>query len=130
MTNETERDAYAMALMGRSATDLNPLIEDGAEGYKLLTDAMQKYDLDFIDDETLQKANDFNDQIDIMKSVTMIALQNIGSPFNSSPIFRRIGACAFYWLLFGKLLFGLFGLRPNFRLASNLFSRAFYLFYR
>lgn len=79
MTNETERDAYAMALMGRSATDLNPLIEDGAEGYKLLSDAMSKYDLEFVDDETLQKANDFNDQMDIMKSVTLIALQNLGS---------------------------------------------------
>ena len=79
MTNETERDAYAMALMGRSATNLNPLIEDGAEGYKLLSDAMEKYDLDFVDEDTLKRANDFNDQMDIMKSVTMIALQNIGS---------------------------------------------------
>lgn len=31
MTNETQRDAYAMVLMGKSAQDLNPLIEAGAE---------------------------------------------------------------------------------------------------
>lgn len=79
MENETERDAYAMALMGRSATELNPLIEDGAEGYKLLTDAMQKYDLEFVDEETLQRANDFNDMLDVMKSVGMIAFQNLGT---------------------------------------------------
>ena len=29
--NETERDALAMALLGKSATDLNPLIEAGSE---------------------------------------------------------------------------------------------------
>lgn len=79
MENETERDAYAMALMGRAATDLNPLIEDGAEGYKLLTEAMQKYDLEFVDDETLQKANDFNDLLDVMKSVGAIAFQQLGT---------------------------------------------------
>lgn len=83
MKNETERDAYAMALMGRSATNLNPLILDGAEGYELLGKAMEKYDLDFIDEETLKKANDFNDQMDIMKSVTMIALQNIGTELSA-----------------------------------------------
>lgn len=79
MENETERDAYAMALLGNKATELNPLIEDGAEGYKLLTDAMQKYDLEFVDEETLQRANDFNDMLDVMKSVGMIAFQNIGT---------------------------------------------------
>lgn len=79
MTNETERDAYAMALMGRSATELNPLIEDGAEGYRLLTEAMEKYDLDFVDEETLQKANDFNDQLDTMKAIGTIALQTVGA---------------------------------------------------
>lgn len=79
MENETERDAYAMALMGRSATELNPLIEDGAEGYKLLTEAMQKYDLDFVDEETLQRANDFNDLLDVSRSVLAIALQNLGT---------------------------------------------------
>lgn len=79
MTNETERDAYAMALMGRSATELNPLIEDGAEGYKLLTEAMEKYDLEFVDEETLQRANDFNDLLDVTKAVGMIAFQQLGT---------------------------------------------------
>ena len=79
MENVTERDAYAMALMGRSATDLNPLILDGAEGYEILAKAMEKYDLDFVDEDTLKRANDFNDQMDLMKAVTYIAFQNIGT---------------------------------------------------
>ncbi len=36
--NETERDALAMELLGKSAMDLNPLIKEGADGLKRLTD--------------------------------------------------------------------------------------------
>ena len=36
--NETERDALAMALLGKSATDLNPLIEAGADKMEELAD--------------------------------------------------------------------------------------------
>ena len=53
MKNETERDALAMTLMGKSAANLNPLIEDGGETYKEVADTLAKYDLDFIDQETL-----------------------------------------------------------------------------
>ena len=83
MENETERDAYAMALLGRQATELNPIIEDQGESYKLLTDAMQKYDLEFVDEETLQRANDFNDQLDIMKALGLVALQNLGATLSA-----------------------------------------------
>lgn len=38
MTNETERDALAMELFGKSATDLNPLIKAGADELKRLGD--------------------------------------------------------------------------------------------
>lgn len=79
MTNETERDAYAMALMGRSAAELNPLIEDGGEAYTRLAETMKKYGLDFIDQETLDKANQFNDELDTIKSIGTIAFQTIGS---------------------------------------------------
>lgn len=39
MDNATERDAASMALMGKSAQDLNPLIATGSEGLKEYTDA-------------------------------------------------------------------------------------------
>lgn len=77
--NETERDALAMTLMGKSAAELNPLIEDGGETYEQVAKTMQKYGLDFVDQETLDKANQFNDQLDTMKLIGSVALAQIGS---------------------------------------------------
>lgn len=79
MTNETERDALAQQLMGKSAAELNPLIEDGGETYKMVADTLKKYDLDFVDQETLDKANQFNDQLDTMKLIGQVAIANVSS---------------------------------------------------
>ena len=83
MTNETERDAIAQQLMGKSAANLNPLIEDQGETYKNLSDTLQKYDLDFVDQETLDGANQFNDSLDTMKALGTVALQTVGSQLAS-----------------------------------------------
>ena len=79
MENETERDAMAMQLMGKSASELNPLIEDGGEMYKNLAETMQKYGLDFIDQEMLDNANEFNDSIDTIKAIGTVAFQQLGT---------------------------------------------------
>lgn len=79
MENETERDALAMALMGKSAANLNPLIEDGGETYKRVAETMEKYGLEFVDQETLDKANEFKDELDTIKMLGAIAFQTIGS---------------------------------------------------
>ena len=79
MENETERDAYAMALMGRSASELNPLIEDGGEAYQKLAETMAKYDLDFVDQEMLDNANAFQDSLDTIKSIGLVAFQQLGT---------------------------------------------------
>lgn len=79
MTNETERDALAQQLMGKSAAELNPLIADGGETYKMVADTLKKYNLDYVDQETLDKANDFNDQLDTMKLLGKVALAQVGS---------------------------------------------------
>ena len=79
MKNETERDAIAMQLMGKSAANLNPLIADQGETYKNLTDTLKQYDLDFVDQETLDKANEFNDSLDTMKAIGSVALSTVGS---------------------------------------------------
>lgn len=83
MENETERDAYAMQLMGRSASELNPLIEDGGETYKNVADTMAKYKLDFVDQDTLNQANEFNDALDTMKLVGMVAFQQLGTQLSA-----------------------------------------------
>ena len=77
--NETERDALAMQLMGKSAAELNPLIEDGGEAYQRLSETLSQYGLDFVDQETLDKANQFNDELDTMKAIGAVALQTVGS---------------------------------------------------
>lgn len=79
MGNETERNALAMDLFGKSASDLNPLIEDGGETYKRVSETMKKYGLDFVDEDTLNKANEFNDQIDTIKSVGVMAFMSLGA---------------------------------------------------
>lgn len=79
MSNETERDALAMQLMGKSAAELNPLIEDGGETYANLAETLAKYDLDFIDQDTINKANQFNDSLDTIKAVGMVAFQQLGT---------------------------------------------------
>ena len=79
MTNETERDAIAQKLMGKSAAELNPLIEDGGETYERVAGIMKKYNLDYIDQETLDKANEFNDSLDTMKLMGKAALGQVAS---------------------------------------------------
>lgn len=79
MENETERDAAAMQLMGKSAAELNPLIEDGGETYKNFAETLDKYGLEFIDQETLNQANEFKDSIDSIKSIGLIAFQQLGT---------------------------------------------------
>lgn len=79
MTNETERDAVAQKLMGKSAAELNPLIEDGGETYKMVAETMKKYNLDYVDQETLDKANQFNDSLDTMKLLGSVAFAQVGS---------------------------------------------------
>ena len=79
MTNETERDAIAQTLMGKSAAELNPLIEDQGETYKKISETLAKYDLDYLDESTIRKAQEFNDELDTMKLLGSVAFSMIGS---------------------------------------------------
>ena len=79
MENETERDAIAMQLMGKSAAELNPLIEDGGKTYEEFAKTLEKYDLDFVDQEMIDNANAFNDSLDTIKSIGMLAFQQLGT---------------------------------------------------
>ena len=65
MTNETERDALAMQIFGRSARELNPLIEAG--GQKLKELANQAHEVGYVmDSETLNRFGALQDQLDEM----------------------------------------------------------------
>lgn len=67
MENETERDALAMQIFGKSASELNPLIEDGGETYEKVAKMMSEYGLEPLSEEELKTANEFNDSLDTMK---------------------------------------------------------------
>ena len=79
MENETERNALAQQIMGKSAAELNPLIEDGGKTYKMVADTMAKYGLNYVDQETLDKANEFNDSLDTMKLLGKVALADMAT---------------------------------------------------
>lgn len=83
LSNETERDALAMQLMGRSAAELNPLIEDNGETYKMVADTMAKYGLDYVDQDTLNKANQFNDSLDTMKLLGTTAFNQMATQLSA-----------------------------------------------
>ena len=96
MENETERDAIAMAIFGKSANELNPIIEDGGETYRKVSEMMSKYGLEPIDQEALDKANEFNDQIDTIKLVFTQAVQIIGTKLASTllPVMEKVTEAA------------------------------------
>lgn len=79
MKNETERDAYAMQIFGKSAADLNPMLEGGAEQYRKFTQLMAQNNLGPISQSSLDKANKFNDAIDTIKATFSRASQIIGT---------------------------------------------------
>lgn len=63
MSNETERDAYAMVLMGKSAQDLNPLIEAGAEKINALR--QEAHETGYVlDEEMLSTLGELQDSFD------------------------------------------------------------------
>lgn len=67
MENETQRDAYAMAIFGKSAQDLNPLILGGAEALEALGTQAQDAGL-ILSQEALDGLNDYNDKVDVLKA--------------------------------------------------------------
>ena len=67
IANETERDALALSVFGRSAQELNPLIQGGVHTLKELGDEAERAGL-ILDQKTLDNLNGFNDKLDLLKS--------------------------------------------------------------
>ena len=90
--NETERDQLAMKLFGKSAAELNPLIEDGGKTYKELSDTLKKYGLEPISQESLDKANAFNDQLDMIKAIGLTTFQTLGTQLAAqfAPVLEKV----------------------------------------
>lgn len=78
--NETERDAYAMAIFGKSAQELNPLIKGGAAELKRLGDEAEAAGL-ILSQEGLDSLNKYNDSVDKLKTNLSTAGNVISTAF-------------------------------------------------
>lgn len=85
--NETERDALAMQLFGKSAQDLNPMITAGSE--TLNAYAQQAHDTGYVMSEEMLKSNvAVSDSYELMQN-SITALKNtIGTEF--APVLQQI----------------------------------------
>lgn len=92
MENETQRDAYAMQIFGRSAQDLNPLILGGA-------DALEKYGKEaeeaglILSQEALDSANEFKNSIDKLKATATGTFAAVGAEIATAliPFLESLG---------------------------------------
>jgi len=92
MTNETERDALAMSLFGKSAQDLNPLILGGADALREMGDAADAKGM-ILSQEEIDKANEMQDTLDSIKAESMQGLMKMGAELGPVliPVFEAIG---------------------------------------
>lgn len=78
VANETERDALAMQIFGKSAMELNPLILGGADALKELGDKAEKAGL-ILSQDALDAANEFNDELDTLKMTASGTFAQLGT---------------------------------------------------
>lgn len=91
--NETERDALAMQIFGKSASELNPLIEGGIDTLEKMGKQANELGL-ILSQDALDGANAFNDQIDILKANGRQTFQVIGTEIASQlvPAMEQLNA--------------------------------------
>ncbi len=82
--NETQRDAYAMQIFGKSAADLNPLILGGADALKELGDQAESAGL-ILEQDQLNTLNLLSDAIDTFKA-TLAGTGNLLSTEFAAPM--------------------------------------------
>lgn len=94
MENETQRDAYAMQIFGKSAQDLNPLILGGADTLKQLGDQAEAAGL-ILGQDALDNLNSLADAIDTFKA-TVSGSGNLFSTAFASPIAGAVNTVTGY----------------------------------
>lgn len=80
MENETERDALAMQILGKSAQELNPLILGGADALKKLGDEAEAAGL-ILDQDALDNLNLLSDSMDTFKATVKGSGSLFGTAF-------------------------------------------------
>jgi len=78
MQNETERDALAMQIFGKSAQELNPLIQQGSAGFGKLTDEAKRMGA-VMSEDSLNALGKFDDSMQRLKSGAGAAKNMLGT---------------------------------------------------
>lgn len=78
ISNETERDALAMQIFGKSARELNPFIAQGSAGMAKLTDEAKRMGA-VMSDETIEKLGKFDDSVQRLKQGSEAAKRVMGT---------------------------------------------------
>ena len=76
--NETERDAAAMAIFGKSADSLAGIVDDGGKALKELGQEAEDMGL-IMSEDTVDSLNDVNDKIDKLKAQAKARLAETGA---------------------------------------------------
>lgn len=76
--NETERDALAMEIFGKSAMDLSGIIDDGGAALKKYGEEAEDAGL-IMSKEAAQDAAELNDEIDKLKSTFKMSMTQMGA---------------------------------------------------
>lgn len=78
VSNETERDALAMQLFGKTAQDLNPLIAQGSEGIAALTEEAKRMGA-VLSEESIERLGQFDDSVQRLKQGALAAKRVMGT---------------------------------------------------
>lgn len=91
VNNETERDALAMEIFGKSANSLAGIIDDGGASLKAYGDEAERAGL-IMSQETLDGLNAVNDSIDELKAKAAAEIANTGAKAMGAllPIFDAV----------------------------------------
>lgn len=78
VSNETERDALAMEIFGKSAADLSGIVDDGGQALKEMGAEAEDLGL-ILSQDSVDAANEFNDAVDRMKARSSAAFFEMGA---------------------------------------------------
>lgn len=89
--NETERDAKAMAIFGKSADSLAGIVDDGGKALKELGQEAEDMGL-IMSEDAVESLNDVNDQIDKLKAQAKATLAKEGAKAMETlmPLFEKV----------------------------------------
>lgn len=133
--NETERDTLSMTLFGKSADSLAGIIDDGGEAFRGFGQEAKDAGL-ILDQDALNKANEFNDAIDKIKAQGAGTFAEIGTEIAGMllPFLDDLAAAvstALEWIrglddgqlkMLGTILLMIAGISPIFGIISSVAS--------